>query len=61
MASIGCPAMSVSYYQWTVRNIPEDGRSNLHRDGSLTLGGPETGTGQMWKFGEARHDVRQTN
>jgi len=31
----GCPETSVSNYQSTLSNIPEERRSHLHRDGSL--------------------------
>ena len=32
---IGCPESSVQNYHSTLRNIPEDHRSHLHRGGSL--------------------------
>jgi hypothetical protein len=35
MGPIGCPETSVSNYQSTLCNIPEERRSYLHRDGSL--------------------------
>jgi hypothetical protein len=59
--SIGCPATSVSYHQSTVRNIPEEGRSNSNRGGTLTLRGPKIVTGQNWWSSDARLDVRQAN
>jgi hypothetical protein len=34
---MGCPEMSVTDYQSTLHNIPEERRSHLHRDGSLKL------------------------
>jgi hypothetical protein len=35
MRPIGCPETSVNNHQSTLRNIPEERRPNLHRDGSL--------------------------
>jgi hypothetical protein len=35
MESIGCPETSVTNYQSTLRNIPEDGRPHLQRDRSM--------------------------
>jgi hypothetical protein len=35
MGPICCPETSVQNYQSTLRNIPEERRSNLHRGGSL--------------------------
>jgi uncharacterized protein YodC (DUF2158 family) len=35
MGPIGCPETSVNNYQSTLRNIPEERRSNLYRCGSL--------------------------
>jgi len=35
MGSIGCPETSVRNYYSTLRNIPEQRKSHLHRGGSL--------------------------
>ena len=35
MGPIGCPETSVRNYRSTLRNIPEERRSHLHRGGSL--------------------------
>jgi hypothetical protein len=32
---IGCPETSVRNYQYMLRKVPEELRSNLHRDGGL--------------------------
>jgi len=32
---VGCPETSAAKYQSVLRNIPEEGRHNLNRDGSL--------------------------
>ena len=37
MGLIGCPETSVQNYHTTLRNIPEQHRSHLHRGGSLEL------------------------
>ena len=34
-SSIGCPETSVAKYQYTLRNIPEERKSNLRSGGSL--------------------------
>jgi hypothetical protein len=35
MGPIGCPETSIRNYQSTLRKIPKEGRSHLHRGGSL--------------------------
>ena len=38
MGPIGCPETSVHNYHFTLRNIPEERRSHLHRGGSILVG-----------------------
>jgi len=38
MAPTGCPETSLTNYQSTLRNIPEEQISHLHPDGSLYCG-----------------------
>jgi hypothetical protein len=56
-----CSDISVTNYQSTQRNTPEDRRSHLHRGGSLSLTTITSSLLDWYYIAEGYHSMRDTN